>query len=177
MSRPIRSLTPTVTLGAAQGFAISCGIPFIRAHIWSFGHTRRASAPTLMTIIPRDQWEVIEGCHEAIVTPEEWEQVQAIIDRKPPIMKGNACPFIICSTGWSTALPAGSPCRCGMKRSAEPGRTGSPARCGNRLTRRTISAQLYNRMGCKVCSSHKIEAREFIRSGAERAFRSWRRRP
>ena len=29
---------------------------------------------------------MIEGCHEAIVTPEEWEQVQAIIDRKPPIL-------------------------------------------------------------------------------------------
>ena len=27
------------------------------------------------------------------MTPEEWEQVQAIIDRKPPIMKFNACPF------------------------------------------------------------------------------------
>ena len=27
------------------------------------------------------------------MTPEEWEQVQELIDRKPPIMKGNACPF------------------------------------------------------------------------------------
>ena len=27
------------------------------------------------------------------MTPEEWEQVQAIVDRRPPIMKGNACPF------------------------------------------------------------------------------------
>ena len=44
-------------------------------------------------IIPREEWEVIEGCHEAIVTPEEWEQVQEIIDRRPTIMKGNACPF------------------------------------------------------------------------------------
>ena len=29
-------------------------------------------------IIPREEWEVIEGCHEAIVTPEEWEQVQEV---------------------------------------------------------------------------------------------------
>ena len=36
-------------------------------------------------IIPREDWEVIEGCHEAIVTPEEWEQVQTIVDRRPPI--------------------------------------------------------------------------------------------
>ena len=27
------------------------------------------------------------------MTPEEWEQVQEIIDRRPTIMKGNACPF------------------------------------------------------------------------------------
>ena len=43
-------------------------------------------------IIPRDQWEVIEGCHEAIVTPEEWQQVQELIDRRPTI-QGNSCPF------------------------------------------------------------------------------------
>ena len=46
-----------------------------------------------MTLSPVEEWEVIEGCHEAIVTPEEWEQVQEIIDRRPTIMKGNACPF------------------------------------------------------------------------------------
>ncbi len=80
--------------GKCKESAISCGIPFIKAHIWSFGRTRKASAPTLMTLFPRDQWEVIEGCHEAIVTPEEWEQVQEIIDRRPTIMKGNACPFL-----------------------------------------------------------------------------------
>ena len=27
------------------------------------------------------------------MTPEEWEQVQEIIDRRPTIMKGNVCPF------------------------------------------------------------------------------------
>ena len=31
---------------------ISCGIPFIRALTWSFGRTRRASAPTPMTLSP-----------------------------------------------------------------------------------------------------------------------------
>lgn len=58
----------------------------------SAGRTRKASAP-IYDIIPREEWEVIEGCHEAIVTPEEWEQVQELIDRRPTIMKGNACPF------------------------------------------------------------------------------------
>ena len=28
-----------------------------------------------------------------IVSPEDWEKVQELIDRRPPIMEGNACPF------------------------------------------------------------------------------------
>jgi site-specific DNA recombinase len=38
-------------------------------------------------------WEIIENCHEAIISPEEWDKVQELIDRRPPIMQGNACPF------------------------------------------------------------------------------------
>ncbi len=43
--------------------------------------------------VPRDQWEIIEGCHEAIVSREQWELVQKLIERRPSIMQGNACPF------------------------------------------------------------------------------------
>ena len=114
--------------------------PFYKgAHLVFRTHQKGIRSNTY-DIIPRDQWEVIEGCHEAIVTPEEWQQVQELIDRRPTI-QGNSCPFIICSTGWSTAPPAGSPCRCGMRRSGEPGRTASPARCGSRSTRRIISVR------------------------------------
>ena len=52
MSRPTRSLTPTIIPGAGPESAISCGIPFIRAHIWSFGRIRKVSAPTPMTLSP-----------------------------------------------------------------------------------------------------------------------------
>ena len=44
-------------------------------------------------IIPREDWEVIENFHEAIVSSEEWERVQTIIDRRLLIIQGNACPF------------------------------------------------------------------------------------
>ena len=37
--------------GSARS-AISCGIPFIKAHILSAGHTRKASVPILMTLSP-----------------------------------------------------------------------------------------------------------------------------
>lgn len=36
---------------------------------------------------------MIENCHEAIVTPEEWGKVQEIVDRRTGIMQGNSCPY------------------------------------------------------------------------------------
>ena len=45
-------LSPYGMIGAGPGSAISCGIPSIRAHIWSFGRIRKASAPTPMTLSP-----------------------------------------------------------------------------------------------------------------------------
>ena len=43
--------------------------------------------------IPRDEWEIVENCHEAIVSREQWDRVQKLIDRRPTIMQGNSCPF------------------------------------------------------------------------------------
>ena len=52
--------------------------PFYKgAHLVFRTHQKGIRSNTY-DIIPRDQWEVIEGCHEAIVTPEEWEQVQEV---------------------------------------------------------------------------------------------------
>ena len=44
-------------------------------------------------IIPREEWEVIEDCHEDIIDKADWERMQEILDRRPPIMKGNSCPY------------------------------------------------------------------------------------
>lgn len=44
-------------------------------------------------IIPREEWEIIEDYHKAIVSPAEWDKVQDLINRRPTIMNGNACPF------------------------------------------------------------------------------------
>ena len=44
-------------------------------------------------MIPRDQWEIVEGAHEAIIPKEDWERVQQIIDRRPPIMQGEPSSF------------------------------------------------------------------------------------
>ena len=72
----------------AHGSAISCGTRFTRAHILSAGRTRKESAPIPMTSFPVRNGEVLEGCHEAIVSPEDWEKVQELIDRRPPSWMG-----------------------------------------------------------------------------------------
>ena len=52
--------------------------PFYKgAHLVCRTHQKGIRSNTY-DIIPREEWEVIEGCHEAIVTPEEWEQVQEV---------------------------------------------------------------------------------------------------
>nr|WP_243112507.1 MULTISPECIES: recombinase family protein [Acutalibacteraceae] len=62
------------------------------AHVVCKTHQKAIRSNTI-NAIPRDQWEIIENCHEAIVSKEQWERVQKLIDHRPPIMKGNACPF------------------------------------------------------------------------------------
>ena len=56
--------------------------PFYKgAHLVCRTHQKGIRSNTY-DIIPREDWEVIEGCHEAIVTPEEWEQVQDVYKRQ-----------------------------------------------------------------------------------------------
>ena len=134
--------------------------PFYKgAHLVCRTHQKGIRSNTY-DIIPREDWEVIEDCHEAIVSPEEWEQVQTIIDRRPPIMKGNACPFynifhgiIYCAT-----------CRKSMQvRYEKVGRTGKNRFTGEErepIDKAYYICQTYNRLGKNACSSHKLEARD-----------------
>lgn len=115
--------------------------PFYKgAHLVCRTHQKGIRSNTY-DIIPREDWEIIEDCHEAIISPEEWEQVREIIDRRPTIMKGNSCPFYNLFHGIITVRPVENPCRCGMKRLEEPERTVLPARFGSRLIRRIIFAR------------------------------------
>ena len=96
---------------------------------------QKAIRSNTVNFIPRDQWEIIENCHEAIVSREQWARVQKLIDRRPTIMQGNSCPFYNLFHGLVTVPPVGNPCRCAMRRSAELERTALPEKCGNRLIR------------------------------------------
>lgn len=109
--------------------------------------------------IPRDEWEIVENCHEAIVSREQWDRVRKLIDRRPTIMQGNSCPFynlfhglVYCATcGKSMEVRYEKVGRTDIDRSANKKR--------EPIDRAYYICQTYNRMGKKACTSHKIEAR------------------
>ena len=113
-----------------------------------------------MTSFPRDEWEIIENCHEAIVSPEEWEKVQELIDRRPPIMQGNSCPFYNLFHGIIYCATCGKPMQV---RYEKVGRTGKNCFTGEQrepIDKSYYICQTYNRLGKNACTSHKIEARD-----------------
>ena len=134
--------------------------PFYKgAHVVCKTHQKGIRSNTY-NIIPRDQREVIEDCHEAIIPKAEWDKVQQLIDRRPPIMKGNDCPYynifhsiVYCAT-------------CGKSmqvRYEKVGRTNKDRRTGKErepIDKAYYICQTYNRLGKNACTSHKIEARD-----------------
>ena len=134
--------------------------PFYKgAHLVCRTHQKGIRSNTY-DIIPREDWEIIEGCHEAIVTPEKWEQVHAIVDRRPPIMKGNACPFYNLFHGIIYCATCGKSMQV---RYEKVGRTGKNRFTGEQrepIDKAYYICQTYNRLGKNACTSHKIEARD-----------------
>ena len=95
ITRLRKNLNPDVNYYSWGGATISKILrnPVYRgAHVVCKTHQKAIRSNTY-NFVPRDEWEIIEDCHEAIVSREQWEQVQKIIDRRPPIMQGNNCPF------------------------------------------------------------------------------------
>ena len=134
--------------------------PFYKgAHLVCRTHQKGIRSGTV-DIIPRDQWEIIEDCHEAIVTPEEWQKVQSMIDGRSTIMEGNACPYYNIFHGIIYCATCGKSMQV---RYEKVGRTGKNRFTGKQrepIDKAYYICQTYNRLGCKVCSSHKIEARD-----------------
>jgi len=134
--------------------------PFYKgAHVVCKTHQKGIRSNTY-NIILRDQREVIEDCHEAIIPKAEWEKVQQFIDRRPPIMKRNNYPYsnifhgiIYCAT-------------CGKSmqvRYEKVGSTNKDRRTGKErepIDTAYYICQTYIRSGKNACTSHKIEARD-----------------
>ena len=100
------------------------------------------------------------GCHEAIVTPEEWEQVQDIIDRRPTIMKGNACPFYNLFHGLVYCATCGKSMQVRYEKVGRTGKNRFTGEMREPIDRAYYICQTYNRLGKNACTSHKIEARD-----------------
>lgn len=134
--------------------------PFYKgAHLVFRTHQKGIRSNTY-DIIPREEWEIIENCHEAIVSPEEWEKVQELIDRRPPIMQGNACPFYNLFHGIIYCATCGKSMQV---RYEKVGRTGKNRFTGEQrepIDKSYYICQTYNRLGKNACTSHKIEARD-----------------
>ena len=134
--------------------------PFYKgAHLVCRTHQKGIRSKTY-DIIPREEWEVLEGCHEAIVSPEDWEKVQELIDRRPPIMEGNACPFYNLFHGIIYCATCGKSMQV---RYEKVGRTGKNRFTGEErepIDKAYYICQTYNRLGKDACTSHKVEARD-----------------
>lgn len=134
--------------------------PFYKgAHLVCRTHQKGIRSNTY-DIIPREEWEVLEGCHEAIVSLEDWEKVQELIDRRPPIMEGNACPFYNLFHGIIYCATCGKSMQV---RYEKVGRTGKNRFTGEErepIDKTYYICQTYNRLGKNSCTSHKVEARD-----------------
>ncbi len=134
--------------------------PFYKgAHLVCRTHQKGIRSNTY-DIIPREDWEVLEGCHEAIVSQEDWEKVQELIDRRPPIMEGNACPFYNLFHGIIYCATCGKSMQV---RYEKVGRTGKNRFTGEErepIDKAYYICQTYNRLGKNSCTSHKVEARD-----------------
>ena len=133
--------------------------PFYKgAHLVFRTHQKGIRSNTY-DIIPREDWEIIENCHEAIVSPEEWDTVQKLIDRRPTI-QGNSCPYYNIFHGLVCCATCG---RSMQVRYEKVGRTGKNRFTGEMrepIDKAYYICQTYNRLGKNACTSHKIEARD-----------------
>lgn len=129
------------------------------AHVVCRTHQKAIHSNTY-NIIPRDEWEVIEDCHEVIISKEDWERVQGIIDRQPTIMQGNNCPYYNIFHGLVYCATCGKSMQVRYEKVGRTGRNRFTGREREPIDKAYYICQTYNRLGKDACSSHKIEARD-----------------
>ena len=128
------------------------------AHVVCKTHQKAIRSNTY-NIIPREEREIIEGCHEAIVSKELFEQVQRIIDQRPEIMKGNACPYHNIFRGIIFCGTCGKSMQVRYEKQGRKDTNRTTKQIREPIDKTYFICQTYNRTGVGSCSSHKIEAR------------------
>jgi Site-specific recombinases, DNA invertase Pin homologs len=113
--------------------------------------------------VPKEELEIIDNCHEAIVTPEEWQRVQEIMDRRPPIMEGASCPFYNLFHGLVYCEDCGKSMQLRYEKVGRKDVNRTTKQKREPIDKSFYTCQTYNRLGKNACTSHKIEARDLCR--------------
>ena len=79
-------------------------------------------------------------------------------------MKGNACPFYNLFHGLVYCATCGKSMQVRYEKVGRPGKKRFTGAMREPIDKAYYICQTYNRMCCKVCSSHKIEARDLYLS-------------
>ena len=133
--------------------------PFYKgAHVVCKTHQKAIRSNTY-NIIPREEREVIEDCHEAIISKEDWDRVQELIDRRPPIMQGNTCPYYNIFHGLVYCATCGKSMQVRYEKYGRTDKNRSTKLKREPIDKAYYICQTYNRLGRDTCTSHKIEAR------------------
>lgn len=133
--------------------------PFYKgAHVVCKTHQKAIRSNTY-NIIPREEREVIEDCHEAIISKEDWNRVQELIDRRPPIMQGNSCPYQNIFHGIVYCATCGRSMQVRYEKVGRTDKNRTTKKMREPIDKAYYICQTYNRMGKDACTSHKIEAR------------------
>ena len=128
-------------------------------HVVCKAHQKAIRSNTI-NAIPRDQWEIVENCHEAIVSREQWDRVQTLIDRRPPIMQGNCCPFYNLFHGLVYCATCGKSMQVRYEKAGRMDVDRITKKKREPIDKAYYICQTYNRLGKNACTSHKIEARD-----------------
>ena len=113
--------------------------------------------------VPKEELEIIDNCHEAIVTPEEWQRVQEIMDRRPPIYEGASCPFYNLFHGLVYCEDCGKSMQLRYEKVGRKDVNRTTKQKREPIDKSFYTCQTYNRLGKNACTSHKIEARDLCR--------------
>ena len=121
---------------------------------------QKAIRSNTVNLIPRNEWEIVEDCHEAIVSKEQWNQVQKLIDRRPPIMGENKCPFYNLFHGLVYCDTCGKSMQVRYEKVGRTDKNRFTGEMREPIDKAYYICQTYNRLGKNSCTSHKIEARD-----------------
>ena len=121
---------------------------------------QKAIRSNTYNFVPRDEWEIIEDCHEAIVSREQWDRVQKLIDRRPTISGENRCPFYNLFHGLVYCATCGKSMQVRYEKVGRTGKNRFTGEMREPIDKAYYICQTYNRLGKDACTSHKIEARD-----------------